>query len=180
MSGPGVLIQHYSAKFQQGGKCKSSIANASTHCSLCFDSIDEYHIKARSNSEPVRNENLQYNNAYILDRVRNCKECFCATTWTKGWNLCHLLTSGTFPLLYQTILRYGHIYWGKDRFMRQKFNPIRQDWLSVITRMGYNEVITHRLSFASQLISHPLDLHSPKLVCNLGLSFSKDPTYLHT
>ena len=130
MSGPGVLIQHYSAKFQQGGKCKSSIANASTHCSLCFDSIDEYHIKARSNSEPVRNENLQYNNAYILDRVRNCKECFCATTWTKGWNLCHLLTSGTFPLLYQTILRYGHIYWGKDRFMTE-IQPYKTSLLPV-------------------------------------------------
>ena len=40
-----------------------------------------------------------------------------------------------------------------------------------LARTGYNEVLPHHLSFASQLISHPIVLHFPKLACNLRLPF---------
>jgi len=110
-------VQHYSAKFQQGGGCKSSIANASTHCSSCFDSIDEYHIKARSNSEPVRNERLQYNNASILERVRKCKDFWLRDNLNKRMKLMPSVDFRNIPIIVSNhperwphLLRQGSLY----------------------------------------------------------------------
>ena len=58
--------------------CTTQLTNASIHCSSCFGSLDDYHIKSISNSEPARNP-LQTNNASILERVRTCKDFWLRT-----------------------------------------------------------------------------------------------------
>lgn len=70
-------VQHY----QDGGhgplqSCKSKIVNASSHCSSCFGSLDYYHTKMLSNADPIEDDPLMFNNASILDRIRNCKDVY--------------------------------------------------------------------------------------------------------
>ncbi|KAL3771197.1 hypothetical protein ACHAW5_008905 [Stephanodiscus triporus] len=66
--------------------CGTRLTNASTHCSSCFGSLDEYHIKSISNSEPTRDP-LQTNNASILARVRACKDFWLRTSNDKTMEL---------------------------------------------------------------------------------------------
>lgn len=79
--------------------CKTSITNASIHCSSCFGSLDDYHIKSMSNSEPIRNPLLQTNNASILERVRSCKDFWLRTHLDEKMELRSSVDFGSIPLI---------------------------------------------------------------------------------
>jgi beta-1,4-mannosyl-glycoprotein beta-1,4-N-acetylglucosaminyltransferase len=65
-------IIHY-AEDSYTDKCATSIKNGSTHCSSCFATIEEYEIKAQSNSEEIRDP-MVTNRDSILKTVRGCKD----------------------------------------------------------------------------------------------------------
>lgn len=96
--------------------CMTQLTSASTHCSSCFGSLDDYRIKSISNSEPIRNP-LQTNNASILERVRSCKDFWLRTDLDKTMEL---LTSvdmeiipkivSTYPQRWPHLLGKGPLY----------------------------------------------------------------------
>mmetsp|Transcript_29172 Transcript_29172/g.53804 ORF Transcript_29172/g.53804 Transcript_29172/m.53804 type:complete len:610 (-) Transcript_29172:287-2116(-) len=79
--------------------CKTRIKNASIHCSSCFGSLDEFHAKSISNSEPIRNAALQTNNASILERVRSCKDFWLRTNEDETMELRPSVDAGSIPLI---------------------------------------------------------------------------------
>mmetsp|Transcript_17545 Transcript_17545/g.37991 ORF Transcript_17545/g.37991 Transcript_17545/m.37991 type:complete len:594 (-) Transcript_17545:2281-4062(-) len=78
--------------------CRTQIANSSTHCSSCFGSLDDYHVKSISNSEPIRNP-LQTNNASILERVRSCKDFWLRTGLDEQMELKTHIDFGSVPMI---------------------------------------------------------------------------------
>ena len=79
-------------------QCRSSIVNASTHCSSCFGTLEDYHIKSRSNSEAVRKPKMQYVNASIYDRVRGCKDFWLRDQINEMMELRDKVEEGSYPL----------------------------------------------------------------------------------
>ncbi|KAL3822645.1 hypothetical protein ACHAXA_001798 [Cyclostephanos tholiformis] len=77
---------------------RTRLTNTSTHCSSCFGSLDEYHIKSVSNSEPTRDP-LQTNNASILERIRGCKDFWLRPTQDKTMELRETVDSHNIPII---------------------------------------------------------------------------------
>lgn len=80
-------------------ECGSSIVNASTHCSSCFGTLDDYHVKSRSNSEAVTKPEMQYVNASIYDRVRGCKDFWLRDQLNEKMELRDKVEEGSYPLI---------------------------------------------------------------------------------
>lgn len=63
----------------EGGDCRTTIANASIHCSSCFGSVEYVRRKILSNADPMEDSPLQLDTASILDRIRHCKDVYLRT-----------------------------------------------------------------------------------------------------
>ncbi|KAL3797246.1 hypothetical protein HJC23_004538 [Cyclotella cryptica] len=86
--------------FQDGRtKCRSTMENASTHCSSCFGSLDYVRNKIMSNADPMEDSPLQLNNASILDRLRNCKDVYLRTELDKNMDFRESIDYGGIPLI---------------------------------------------------------------------------------
>lgn len=101
-TGSPAILHYGSSGYEYGTPyrqrpCKSRIVNASTHCSSCFGTLDDYHVKSMSNSEPIRNPLLQTNNASILERVRSCKDFWLRTPEDKKMELRDSVDLGSIP-----------------------------------------------------------------------------------
>ena len=80
---------------------RTRLTNTSTHCSSCFGSLDEYHIKSISNSEPTRDP-LQTKNASILERVRGCKDFWLRPPMDEIMELRASVDSRNIPIIVST------------------------------------------------------------------------------
>eukprot|EP00568_Trieres_chinensis_P012122 CAMPEP_0183299462 /NCGR_PEP_ID=MMETSP0160_2-20130417/6198_1 /TAXON_ID=2839 ORGANISM="Odontella Sinensis, Strain Grunow 1884" /NCGR_SAMPLE_ID=MMETSP0160_2 /ASSEMBLY_ACC=CAM_ASM_000250 /LENGTH=303 /DNA_ID=CAMNT_0025461717 /DNA_START=261 /DNA_END=1172 /DNA_ORIENTATION=- len=92
---PKVLHRHD----DQESTCRTHIVNGSTHCSSCFSSLADYHIKSISNAEPIQHDDMQTNNASVIERVQNCRDFWLRSRLDSKMELRDSVDLGSVPLI---------------------------------------------------------------------------------